>query len=102
MGWALWGSAFSFAALGKFTGGGSEIIELINKKNKNTGWQPYSYVTNDGRYISLNRLDPIFTPFFIAADMYDEVNKHLETNEDLPEYIESSIQKLALGLQLLH
>ena len=97
MGWALWGSAFSFAALGKFTGGGSRDYRINKQKEQNTGWQPYSYVTNDGRYISLNRLDPIFTPFFIAADMYDEVNKYLETNEDLPEYIESSMTELALG-----
>ena len=51
-----------------------EIIKKINKQKEQNpqGWQPYSYVkTNDGRYISLNRLDPIFTPFFIAADMYD-------------------------------
>ena len=97
MGWLLWTSAVTFAMLGKFTGGGSRDYRINKQREQNTGWQPYSYVTNDGRYISLNRLDPIFTPFFIAADMYAEVQKYLEVNEDMPQYVADQNIELALG-----
>ena len=97
MGWLLWTSAITFAMMGKFTGGGSRDYRLNKQREQNTGWQPYSYVTNDGRYISLNRLDPIFTPFFIAADMYGEVQKYLEVNEDMPQYVADQNIELALG-----
>ena len=72
-------------------------VQTGKQREQNTGWQPYSYVTNDGRYISLNRLDPIFTPFFIAADMYAEVQKYLEVNEDMPQYVADQHLELALG-----
>jgi hypothetical protein len=98
MGWLLWGTATSLAMSGKFTGGGSKNY-LDNRERENTtGWQPYSYKTDDGRYISLNRLDPIFMPFFIAADMYEAVNEFFRYNEDMPEDIERQYTELAMGV----
>ena len=65
-----------FAQAGKFTGGGSRDWRVNQERESMTGWQPYSYKTDDGRYISLNRLDPIFMPFFIAADMFERVSEY--------------------------
>ena len=69
MGWALWGTAVSFAMQVKLLV--VEIVEWKKQRDKeqNTGEIPYSYKTDDGRYISLNRLDPLMMPFFIAADL---------------------------------
>jgi hypothetical protein len=86
-----------FAQAGKFTGGGSRDWRENQQKEAMTGWQPYSYKTNDGRYISLNRLDPIFMPFFIAADMYERLTEYYRYNEDMPEGERSRELELALG-----
>ena len=34
--------------------------------------------------------------------MYELINKHLETNEDLPEYIEKQYDRVSFRVQLLH
>ena len=99
-GYLLWGTAWAAAVAGKFTGGGSKDWRENQQKEQLTGWQPYSYVTEDGRYISLNRLDPILTPIFIAADMYELLSKYLNTNEDLPPKVESMATELAVGTML--
>ena len=97
MGWLLWSSAVMFAQSGKFTGGGSRDWRVNQEREAMTGWQPYSYKTDDGRYISLNRLDPIFMPFFIAADMFERVSEYFRYNETMPEEMKSKELELALG-----
>ena len=86
-----------FAQSGKFTGGGSRDWRVNQEREAMTGWQPYSYKTDDGRYISLNRLDPIFMPFFIAADMFERVSEYFRYNETMPEEMKSKELELALG-----
>ena len=98
MGMALWVSAFFAVKAGKFTSGGSRDYKENLEREKTTGWQPYSYKTNDGRYISVNRLDPIMMPFLIMADMFEVINKHLETNEDLPSEAENTMLELSMGV----
>jgi len=98
MGWALWTSAVMFAQAGKFTGGGSRDWRINQQRESMTGWQPYSFKTDDGRYISLNRLDPIFMPFFIAADMYERVSEYFRYNEFMPEEMRSKELELSLGV----
>ena len=100
MGWLLWTSAFLAAANGKFTGGGSRDWKQNREREATTGWQPYSMRQEDDngnvRYVSLNRLDPIFLPFFVAADIMEGINDFLETNEDLPEEVENKYTELAM------
>ena len=98
MGWALWGSAIYLAMSGKITGGGDINYKKQKDKEANTGEQPYSYKTDDGRYISLNRLDPIMMPFFIAADVIALLNKHLETTDDLDPVVEKDTTELIMGV----
>ena len=96
-GWLLWTGAVNMAIAGKFTGGGSRDYKINRERESITGWQPYSYKTEDGRYVSLNRLDPIFMPFFIAADMYERLTEYYRYNEDMPEGERSRELELALG-----
>ena len=98
MGWALWGSAIYLAMSGKIVGGGDINYKKQKDKEANTGEQPYSYKTDDGRYISLNRLDPIMMPFFIAADVIALLNKHLETTDDLDPVVEKDTTELIMGV----
>ena len=98
MGWALWGSAVYLAMSGKIVGGGDINYKKQKDKEANTGEQPYSYKTDDGRYISLNRLDPIMMPFFIAADVIALLNKHLETTDDLDPVVEKDTTELIMGV----
>jgi len=98
MGWALWVGAFTAAIYGKTTGGGSRDYRQNKEKENLTGWQPYAYKGKDGRYISMNRLDPFFTPFAIAADMVDAMGDFLEYNEDLTPYQESRMTELSMAV----
>ena len=98
MGWALWGSAVYLAMSGKIVGGGDINYKKQKDKEANTGEQPYSYKTDDGRYISLNRLDPIMMPFFIAADVIALLNKSLETTDDLDPVVEKDTTELIMGV----
>ena len=94
MGYLLWTAAIFSAVTGKVTGGGSRDWKANKQREADTGWQPYSWRTEDGRYISLNRLDPVFMPFMLAADMVDAMGDFLETNEDLPEEVENKYSEL--------
>ena len=71
MGYLLWTAAITAAIYGKVTGGGSRDWKQNKEKENLTGWQPYSYKGKDGRYIAMNRLDPFFTPFAVAADVIE-------------------------------
>ena len=51
-----------------------EIGKKIEKEQKLQDGNQYSIKTKDGRYISVNRLDPIMMPFMIAADFVDAFN----------------------------
>ena len=98
MGWALWGSAIYLAMSGKITGGGDINYKKQKDKELNTGEQPYSYKTDDGRYISLNRLDPIMMPFFIAADLISLFGDRLKDTDDLDPAVEKDTTELIMGV----
>lgn len=98
MGFALWTAAFGAVASGKITGGGSRNYRENIEREANTGWKPYSYKTDDGRYIQLNRADPIMMPFFIMADLQDSMNKFLRYNEDIPEAVQKDMTELSMGV----
>ena len=98
MGMVLWTSAFFAVSAGKITGGGSKNYRENVERENTTGWQPYSYKTDDGRYVSLNRLDPIMMPFFIMADLFDTLDKYTSLNEDLPSEVENSMTELTMGV----
>ena len=98
MGYALWIGAFTAAIMGKTTGGGSRDWKANKERENLTGWQPYSYKGKDGRYIALNRLDPFFTPFAVAADMVDAMTDFLEFNEELTPYQESRMTELSMAV----
>lgn len=98
MGMLLWSSAFLAVISGKITGGGSREYRKNLEREATTGWQPYSWKTDDGRYISLNRLDPIMMPFFIMADLVDAIGKFTSTNEDLPSETQKDMLELTMGV----
>jgi len=98
MGFVLWSSAFGLVSMGKITGGGSRNYRENIEREATTGWQPYSYKTDDGRYVQLNRADPIMMPFFIMADLQDSMNKFLRYNEDIPEAVEKDMTELSMGV----
>lgn len=96
-GWALWGTAFALVSAGKFTGGGSNDWRANEAKEDLVGWKPYSYKTADGRYIQFNRLDPIMTPIFIMADIFETMDK---SNGVLTQQEQSYVHELAMGTVL--
>ena len=98
MGFALWSAAFGLVAAGKITGGGSRNYRENIEREATTGWKPYSYKTSDGRYVQLNRADPIMMPFFIMADLQDSMNKFLRYNEDIPEAVQKDMTELSMGV----
>jgi len=98
MGMLLWSSAFLAVSAGKITGGGSREYRKNLEREKNTGWQPYSYKTDDGRYVKLNRLDPIMMPFFVMADVMDALGKFTAYNDDLPSETEKDFTELSMGV----
>lgn len=67
---------------GKITGG-----RYSTKANQNTGdlsgVQPYSYVSEDGTAVQLNRLDPYSTTMMITIDIMDAMKEWSDANEDL-------------------
>ena len=97
-GMMLWFAAYNVVLAGKITGGGSRDWRENKERTATTGWQPYSYITDDGRYIKLNRLDPIMMPFFIMADMMETINSFLKVNEDLPAEAQNGMEELAMGV----
>jgi len=97
-GWMLWSAAIFAAINGKVTGGGSRDWKENRERERTTGWQQYSIQTEDGRYISANRLDPIMFPFFIAADVIDAFGDLFKHNDDLPEEVENKYLELGMGV----
>jgi len=82
MGFALWVGAGALYAKGKITGGGP-ADEGQRKNLRATGWQPYSYKTDDGTYVSFRRLDPFATFFGLVAD-WSEINFRSEEHFSEP------------------
>ena len=102
MGYLLWGGAFALVSAGKLTGGGSRDWRVNRERERNTGWQPYAWRTADGRYISLNRLDPLFTPMFMMADLFEAYSSYVEETDDLPPSVEKKFTEAAMaGVTLL-
>ncbi len=97
MGYLLWTGALGLVMAGKITGGGDRDWRKNREKTNNTGWQPYSWRTSDGRYISLNRLDPIFTPMFIMADVMDVYSNWARETDDLPPSIDKQLTEVSIG-----
>lgn len=97
MGYLLWTGALGLVMAGKITGGGNRDWRVNKEKEANTGWQPYSWKTNDGRYISLNRLDPLFTPMFIMADVMDVYSNWARETDDLPPSIDKQLTEVSIG-----
>ena len=93
-GWMLWSSAFALVSAGRFTGGGHADWRENESKADLVGWKPYSYKTADGRYIQFNRLDPIMTPIFIMADIFETLDN---TNGVIDPKVESGIHELVMG-----
>lgn len=96
-GMLLWTAGFGAAMTGKITGGGSRDYKENKEREAATGWQPYSIKTETG-YVSLNRLDPVMMPFFMAADIMDSIGDYLKTNNELPADVEDSHLELAMGV----
>jgi len=96
-GWLIWSAAFLAAINGRTTGGGSRDWKENAERTKMTGWQEYSIVRDDGNHVSGNRLDPVMTPFFIAADIVDAINDFTKHNKDLPEEVENKYTELAMA-----
>ena len=97
MGYALWGTAIHLALAGKVTGGGDRDWKKNKDKEHNTGWQQYSWKTADG-YISLNRLDPLFMPMFVAADFVELIQKHTRNSDDIDPAVQKQTDELILGV----
>ncbi|AXN54105.1 internal virion protein D [Pelagibacter phage HTVC109P] len=97
-GWLLWTAAIFTAIQKKTTGGGSRDWKENRERENTTGWQPYSYVTDDGRHVSVNRLDPIMMPFMIAADFVDAMEDFYKHNDDFPTEVENQYTELAMGV----
>ena len=96
-GWLIWATAFSLVSAGRFTGGGSNDWRENQAREDLTGWKPYSYKTADGRYIQFNRLDPVMTPIFIMADIFETMDK---SNGVLSPQEQSYVHELAMGTVL--
>ena len=97
MGWALWGTAIGLAMSGKITGGGDIDYKKKKELEQTTGEQPYSWKTSDGKYISLNRLDPLFFPMFVAADVLQIYKKAAASNDDIDPAVENDTNELIMG-----
>jgi hypothetical protein len=98
MGYLIWTAAITAAIYGKTTGGGDRDWKQNKERTNLTGWQPYSYKGKDGRYIELNRLDPFFMPFAVAADIVDAVGDALEYTENLSPTQESRMTELSMAM----
>lgn len=98
MGYMIWMAAITAAMTGKVTGGGSRDYKVNEERKALTGWQEYSVKDGD-TYISMNRLDPLFMPFGIAADMWDVISDYLANNhqDDVPEEEWQKVEEVAMG-----
>jgi hypothetical protein len=99
-GYALVMSGLYAAHEGKITGGMSPDYFKRSQEEATTGKQPYSYKTDDGRYVALDRGDPIMTPFFLMADLYEVMNEayRYNLNEDIPEGYEKEWTEISVGI----
>ena len=98
MGMMIWSSAISAAMFGKFTNGGDRDWKVNKNREQITGWQPYAWHTNDGKFIHLNRLDPFVMPFGLAADMLAAINNWQRYNEYMPPEVENQFIELSVAM----
>lgn len=82
-GMALITSTLALAYNGKITGAGPRN-DNERKTLQATGWQPYSFVIDDGSgkqtYVSFQRLDPLATFFGLAADVSEFTKRNRSVN----------------------
>ena len=100
----LWTTAGFAAATGVITGGGSKDLQ-IRREQQALGWQPYSIrigTKENGlpRYASMNRLDPMFLPFGIMADLVDYIQEVQSTADDLPKREADKILEASVAAML--
>lgn len=96
-GWLLWGTAAFAAITGKVTSGGSTDYRKNNQKEDTTGEQTYSLVNEDGEVINFNRLDPLYMPFAIAADLVAAFDRWEQGEDGMPYKVQQQWQEVALG-----
>ena len=81
VGMAMYGTAIGYIADGTVTGSGP-IDPDRNRLWRAAGNQPYSLKTDDGKWISYNRLDPTFMPFVFLASAWENGYVYHENQED--------------------
>ena len=81
VGMAMYGTAIGYIADGTVTGSGP-IDPDRNRLWRAAGNQPYSLKTDDGNWISYNRLDPTFMPFVFLASAWENGYVYHENQED--------------------
>jgi hypothetical protein len=96
-GYMIWGVAVMAAMQGKVTGGGSRDYRVNEEKTKTTGWLQYASRGDDGSYVQFNRLDPLATPFAMAADITEMMEDFYGVNPDIPNEIETQWTELSMG-----
>jgi hypothetical protein len=76
--------AAGLAASGRITGGGPADPQL-RKQLTGSGWQPYSFVIENGdgskTYVPIGRFDPVGMPFGMVADIVDMQITHPNSRE---------------------
>ena len=92
-----WVAGIGLALMGKTTGGGSRDYRVNEFREKEGLWQPYSYRTSDG-FVSLNRLDPLFTPFMIAADIVQIIQDFEMEGVGLNEETVDKLMEAGMGV----
>lgn len=82
-GYMLLIAGFYAAHNGTITGGGNPKYFIRQQEEATTGKQPYSFYDKDtGRYIALDRGDPMMGHFFIMADLYEAFEEYFRPNPD--------------------
>ena len=96
-GWMLWAGAFTAVSAGRVTGGGHADWRENESKADLVGWKPYAIKTADGKYIQFNRLDPVMTPLFIMADIFETIDKN---NGIIDPKVQGYIHEIVMGTVL--
>ena len=81
LGLTLYYGAYNYIVSGDITGGGPSDPDL-NKLWRQAGNQPYSVKMGD-KWISYNRLDPMFLPFVFMSTIHENAWKYNDNREDL-------------------
>lgn len=72
----------TYLAMNEHVTGGGPLDPDLRRIKEATGWQPYSFKTADGKYISYSRGDPFFMPLGLAADFVDTMGHMSDQKAD--------------------